>query len=133
MRKIVAIILFFTYTGATAATVLNLHFCERHWMTTLGIIKVFSTNHSNSCHQEYGMKDCCRHPIVQVKINANQLPSNLFYKYNFHCISQTLPYLNVINRSLSCEVDQKLPSIYSPPHWLLSANSRQAFYKVFLI
>jgi hypothetical protein len=132
-RKIIAVILLFSYLSVTAASALYVHYCDGHWMTDRDMMQlVVSNNHCPDCHQKYVEKDCCKHPKVLVKINSHQIPVGT-YIYNPLCYAKSVFHRSLINHFYFSMIGQPLMSNHSPPQCQVTINSRQAFYGVFLI
>ncbi|MBS1520651.1 MAG: hypothetical protein JST50_06635 [Bacteroidetes bacterium] len=134
MRKLTACFLFVFYVLVSTASALNLHYCEGGWMTGFNMTQL-AAHHDRcpGCHQRQMDKNCCKHPKLQVKINHNQLLSET---YAF----QGLPFVFIsdfsqvsIPQDRAAEGSPLFHTAHAPPRWFATANSRQAFYGVFLI
>lgn len=134
MKKLASCFLLVFYALVSTASALNLHYCEAGWMT--GFSKpqaVAGYTDCPLCNQRQMDKNCCKHPKIQVKINPNQLLPATY----------TLQGLPLVLISAFCPVSipqyrvsedtQLFHTAHAPPRGFASANSRQAFYGVFLI
>lgn len=134
MRKLIACFLLVSYVSVSTAGVLNLHYCEGGWMTGVNMMQATANDgHCLVCHQRQMDKNCCHHPKIQVKISPNQLLpethpiQQLWFLYIAAFPPMTVSQGRVFEPSLLFQ------PAHAPPGWLATANTRQAFYGVFLI